>query len=83
MGTITRTDVLELIRNVMEKRHILMPFDISELSENLNIKEVWDSIDYVEMIYGVENEFSFTAEDAEWGKVQTLGDFADVIIRHA
>ena len=83
MGTITRTEALALIRDIMEKRHVLMPFDIAELSEDLDIKEVWDSIDYVEMIYGVENDFSFTAEDDEWGKVQTLGDFVDVIIRHA
>lgn len=83
MGKITRSDAIALIRNVMEKRNVIMPFGISELSEDLLVKELWDSYDLIEMIYGIENELSFTAEDDEWGKVVTLGDFADVIINYA
>lgn len=82
MGKITRSDAIALIKKVMEKRGVTVPFGISELSEDVIVKELWDSFDYIEMIYGVENEFSFTAEDQEWGKVVTLGDFADVIIKY-
>ena len=82
MGKITRSEAIALIKKDMEKRGIIIPIGVSELSEDLVIKEFWDCVDYVEMIYGVENEFAFTAEDQEWGQVVTLGDFADVIVKY-
>ncbi|MEE6207543.1 MAG: acyl carrier protein [Alphaproteobacteria bacterium] len=82
MGKITRSGAIAYISECMEKRGIVMPLGVSALSEDMDVHVIWDSYDYVEMIYGVENDLGFTAEDEEWGKVETLGDFIDVITKY-
>ena len=53
MEKITRSDVIALIETVMKKRGITIPIGVSELSEDIIIKVLWDIFDFIEMIYSV------------------------------
>lgn len=83
MGKLDREGALNLIKEEMERRSIIMPLGMSDLREDLQVREIWDSVDHIEMIYGMENALAFTADDVEWGKADTIGKFIDVLIRHS
>lgn len=81
MITKNRSELFSLLKEEMEKKNLL--FSGQELSEETELQEVFDSFSKVEMINDMESRFNFIAKDEDWGKAVTLGDFIDVIERHA
>lgn len=83
MVTKSRSELFSILKENMKEKNLLIPGQEETLSEKTLLEEVFDSFSKVEAINDMESMFHFTAKDEEWGKAQSLGDFIDVIERHA
>lgn len=78
-----RSELFSALKENMKEKNLLIPGQEETLSEKTLLEEVFDSFSKVEAINDMESMFHFIAKDEEWGQAQTLGDFIDVIERHA
>lgn len=53
--------------------------DVSELNAKTNLKDEGDSLDILEIIMDIENEFDITLDDSESESLETLGELAEYI----
>lgn len=53
--------------------------DVSELNAKTNLKDEGDSLDILEIMLGIENEFEITLDDSELEGLETLGELAEYI----
>lgn len=77
----TREEVVAIVR-----KFLIEDFEINEellCEDNLITKEIGiDSLDMVDIIVRVNEEFGFKLEKAELMEVKTLGDFYDLLMKH-
>lgn len=77
----TREEVVAIVR-----KFLIEDFEINEellREDKLITKEIGiDSLDMVDIIVRVNEEFGFKLEKAELMEVKTLGDFYDLLMKH-
>ena len=77
----TREEVVAIVR-----KFLIEDFEINEEllhEDKLITKEIGiDSLDMVDIIVRVNEEFGFKLEKAELMEVKTLGDFYDLLMKH-
>ena len=53
--------------------------DVSELNEKTNLKDEGDSLDILEIMMAIENEFDIILDESELEHLETLGELAEYI----
>lgn len=53
--------------------------DVSELNEKTNLKDEGDSLDILEIMMAIENEFDIILDESELENLETLGELAEYI----
>ncbi len=67
------------------KKIIAEQFGIDEesITEDTPFKELGDSMDLIELIMALEEEFDMEIDDDETNKIKTVGDAAEYIIQNS
>lgn len=68
---------------VLEILESYLKMDRTELIENIDNKEVWDSLVRVEIIFAIEEEFGIVFEAEELAELVTPQLLTDAVIRKA
>ena len=72
--------IRERVENVLAR---LFRTSKEELARSSSIEDFGpDSLDMVELVMELEEEFEFTIPDAEAQKIRTMGDLIDWLVRH-
>lgn len=66
----------EKIRDVIAQQFGL---DAASITEETNFKDLGDSMDLIELIMALEEEFDLEFEDEDAEKIKTVGDACDYI----
>lgn len=53
--------------------------DVSELSAKTNLKDEGDSLDMLEIMMAIENEFDIVLDDSELEGLENLGELAEYV----
>ncbi len=71
-------DTLETVRDILSKQ---LRIDKSEINEETSIREDLgvDSLDVVEMLMSIEEEFGVVVPDDEVANLKTIGDVAKYV----
>jgi acyl carrier protein len=75
----TNTEILEKIHEFLVEE---FEVDAEKLVPEANLKETLglDSLDYIDLVVVIENNFSFKVKPEDFTKIATFQDFCDYII---
>ncbi len=70
----------EKIRDIIAEQ---FGIDAESITEETPFKELGDSMDLIELIMALEEEFDMEIEDEDANKIKTVGDAAEYIVQNS
>ncbi len=70
----------EKIRSIIAEQ---FGIDEESITEETPFKELGDSMDLIELIMALEEEFDMEIEDEDANKIKTVGDAAEYIVQNS
>lgn len=77
-----RNEIFERVKKIVAL-HVEPQVTEDELTEDTRWEDLdVDSLDLVEVTFDLEKEFRVAPTTKEWLEVKTLGNFADIVLKH-
>lgn len=70
----------EKLRNIIAEQ---FGIEAESITEETSFKELGDSMDLIELIMALEEEFDMEIEDEDANKIKTVGDAAEYIVQNS